>query len=120
MDAVVKEKYEQFSAKIIQIYRHLFNDKKKTVLSEMLLRSGTSIGANLAKADFSASKSEYITKVYTALQDAAETKYWLDLLNQTETITEFEYKSIIDGCEEMEKILLAMIKTLRAQVAQSK
>ena len=120
MDTAVREKCEQFSAKIIQLYRHLFNDKKETVLSEMLLRSGTSIGANLAKADFSASKNEYITKVYTALQDAAETKYWLDLLNETKTLTEFEYKSIIDGCEEMEKILLAMIKTLRAQAAAAK
>ncbi|GHV88464.1 hypothetical protein AGMMS50267_08240 [Spirochaetia bacterium] len=105
-----------FAVKIVQLYRHLSNNKKEAVLSEQLLRSGTGIGANLAKADCAINKNEYLTRLYSALQDCAETKYWLDVLNASGVLTEFEYNSHTQDCDTLQNMFLLAIKSLRAAI----
>ena len=89
--SVVGDKSKAFAIRIIRLYKFLQTEKKEFVLSRQLLRSGTSIGANLAEADYAVSKSEFLSKVYIALKETAETLYWLELLYETDHLTEAQY-----------------------------
>ncbi|MDR0760330.1 MAG: four helix bundle protein [Treponema sp.] len=110
MDNVASRKSKIFSVKIVQLYKHLSINKKETVLSEQLLRTGTGIGATLARANCVAGKQEFLSMLYAALKLCAETKYWLELLNDTALITEYEYNNTINDCEELRLLLAAGIK----------
>jgi four helix bundle protein len=114
MDNTATHKSKAFSVKIVQLYKHLSLNKKETVLSEQLLRTGTGIGAVLAKTDCAAGKEEFLGMLYTALKSCAETKYWLELLNDTALITEYEFNHTIKDCEELQGLLAAGIKHLRS------
>jgi four helix bundle protein len=116
MDKEIKQKSRQLAAKMVQLYKHLSTHKKEAVLSEQLLRSGSNVGANLAKAEMALSKNDQLTKVYLALQDCAEAKYWLEVLNDNELLTEFEFGDNLKECDEMGKILVGLVKTLRAEM----
>ncbi|MDR2110227.1 MAG: four helix bundle protein [Spirochaetaceae bacterium] len=113
MDNAGTRKSKAFSAKIVQLYKHLAMNKKETVLSEQLLRTGTGIGAILARADCALGKEEFLGMLHTALKSCAETKYWLELLNDTALITEYEFNNTIEDCEDLRNILAAAIKNLR-------
>ncbi len=82
------------------------------VLSKQILRSGTSIGANLCEAEEAISKKEFASKVYMALKEARETEYWLELLCRTDYISKKEYDSINADCTELLKLLVSITKTL--------
>ena len=92
--------------------KHLCNEKKEYVLAKQLLRSGTSIGANLSEAQYSISRKEFLVKVKISLKEAAETEYWLDLLKETKILSQTEYDSIIADCKELLRILIATAKTV--------
>ena len=83
-------------------------------MSEELLRSGAGAGAELAKAECALSKTDKLGKVYRALQNCAEAKYWLELLNDTEYLTEFEFNDTLKDCDELGKLLIAQIKAAGA------
>ena len=87
------------------------SEKKEFVLSKQLLRSGTSIGANVAEAEQAQSKADFISKMSIALKEASETKYWIRLLASTSYLTEAESASILNDCVELEKILVSIIKS---------
>ncbi len=87
------------------------NEKNEFVLSKQILRSGTSIGANIAEAKCGSSKKDFLNKMYIAFKECSETNYWLDLLFETEYINEKEYNSIKNDCEEINKILSSITKT---------
>jgi four helix bundle protein len=116
MDQGIKQKSRQLAAKMVQLYKHLSAHKKETVLSEQLLRSGSGVGANLAKAEMALSKNDQLTKIYLALQDCAEAKYWLEVLNDNEFLTEFEFGDTLKECDEMGKILVGLVKKMRAEM----
>lgn len=82
-DNPILDRSIQFALQIIDVYKHLVNDKKEYVMSKQLLRSGTSIGANLKEADQAISKKEFIAKAQISLKEAAETEYWLELLTKS-------------------------------------
>jgi four helix bundle protein len=113
-DNAAKAKSKEFSIKAVQLYRQLSGNKKETVLSERFLRAAAGTGANLARADCAFNKNEYITMLNAALQDCAEANYWLEVLNESEFLTEFEFTSNAADCDELHKMLLYAIKTLRA------
>ena len=118
MDAnSTKTKSRQFAVKIAQIYKNLSNNKKEYVMSEQLLRAGTGIGADLAVSEYVATKSDFVAKVQEALQKCAETRYWLEILNDTGLITEFEFKSSAQDCDELRKILVYTIRALKTPPA---
>ena len=110
---VGKEKSNAFAIRIVRLCRYLREEKKEYVLSEQLLRSGTSIGANLAEAENSFSRKEFLAKVYIALKETSETKFWLELLYNTDYLTKRQFESVISDAEELSKILASTTKTMR-------
>jgi four helix bundle protein len=114
MDAsATKTRSRQFAVKIAQIYKNLSNNKKEYVMSEQLLRAGTGIGADLAASEYAATKNDFVARVQKALQKCAKTRYWLEILNEIDLITEFEFKSSVQDCDELRKILIYTIKVLK-------
>jgi four helix bundle protein len=83
------------------------------VLAKQLLRSGTSIGANLSEAQYSVSKKEFLVKVTISLKECAETEYWLDLLKDTGVLMPDQYTSIISDCKDILHLLIATVKTIK-------
>ena len=107
-----KNKSKKFAVRVVNLYKYMCEEKKEYVLSKQLLRSGTSIGANLAEAEYAISEKDFLSKVYIALKESAETVFWLDLLFETEYLTETEYNSINEEALELLKMLKATTKTL--------
>jgi four helix bundle protein len=115
-EKTVRFKSKKFAVRIVNLYKHLSAEKKEFVLSKQLLRSGTSIGANLAEAEYGISDKDFLSKVYIALKEAAETIYWIDILFDTDYITLAEYDSLKQDCEEILKMLKATTKTLSTKL----
>ena len=84
---------------MVSLYRYLNSEHKEYVLSKQILRSGTSIGANIAEARYGISRKDFVSKIYIALKECAETIYWLELLYSCSFIGEMEYKSLLADCE---------------------
>ena len=111
-----KFKSRRFVVRIIRLYQHLCENKKEYVLSKQLLRSGTSIGANLAESECAISKKDFLSKIYIALKECNETLYWLDLLQETGYLEKAEYHSIKVDCEEIKRMLSSTTKTLVSSI----
>ena len=109
--SAVKVKSRDFALRIIKLCKYLCDDKKEYVLSKQVLRSGTSIGANVVEAHNAMSKREFISKMNISLKECAETEYWLDLLNASEYISPKEFNSLNTDCVEIKSLLVAIIKT---------
>jgi len=109
-------KSKKFAVRIVNLYKYLCEEKKEYVLSKQVLRSGTSIGANLAEAEYAISEKDFLSKVYIALKESAETVFWLNLLFETEYITETEYNAINEEALELLKMLKATTKTLNQKL----
>ncbi|MDR0442126.1 MAG: four helix bundle protein [Treponema sp.] len=118
MENVALEKSRKFAINVYNLYKYLCDEKKEFTLAKQLLRSGTSIGANLSEAQYSVSKKEFLVKATISLKECAETEYWLDLLKETNLITANEYNSIIKDCKELLHILIATTKTLKKNIKQ--
>ena len=108
---IVKDKSKKFALRIIILYKYLCEEKREFIMSKQLLKSGTSIGANICEANHSMSKKEFISKMNISLKEAAETEYWLELLSESGFITKNEYDSIILDCSEIKRLLISIIKT---------
>ncbi len=112
-DNSVLLKSKEFAVRIINLYKHLSKEKSEFVLSKQILRSGTSIGANICEANVAQSKKEFIAKMNIALKEATETEYWLELLYATDYLNNTEYESIQADCGELNKLLTAIIKSAK-------
>ena len=110
-DNAVVEKSFEFAVRIVKLNKYLKNRKKEHVLSKQLLRSGTSIGANISEAQRAQSKADFAAKMNIALKEAFETEYWIRLLHRTEYINEKEYQSIHLEILEIISILMSICKT---------
>ncbi|MBS1588955.1 MAG: four helix bundle protein [Bacteroidetes bacterium] len=108
---IIQQKSFAFAIRIVYVYKHLQNEKKEFVLSKQLLRSGTSIGANVEEASGGQSKKDFIAKISIAYKEARETKYWLNLLTATDYLDEKLSKSLLDDTEELCKILSSILLT---------
>lgn len=113
MNSIVFEKSKNFSLRIIGLYKYLCDEKKEIVLSKQLLRSGTSIGANIAEANCAISKKDFLAKMYIAFKESSETAYWLELLYGAEYLSKTEFESINLDCIELQKILSSITKTTK-------
>ncbi|HHY57502.1 MAG TPA: four helix bundle protein [Chloroflexi bacterium] len=111
---VVAEKSKQFAVRIIRFYKYLCSEQKEFVLSKQILRSGTSIGANVRESRNAQSKADFISKMSIALKEADETAYWLELLKESETIDQKQFKSLYDDVEELIRLLTTIIKTAKS------
>ncbi|MDL2217439.1 four helix bundle protein [Christensenellaceae bacterium OttesenSCG-928-M15] len=114
-DNIVLEKSKAFAVRIVRLYQYLCEQKKEYVLSKQLLRSGTSVGANVREAVRGQSRPDFISKMNIALKEISESEYWLELLVETEYITAAEFGSIHKDCEELIKLLVSIVKTSRKE-----
>ena len=108
----VRYKSKRFAIRVIKLYKYLSKEKKEYVLSNQILRSGTSIGANVAESECAISKNDFLSKLYIAFKETNETLYWLELLYDTNYINEKEYHSLRRDCEEIKNMLSSSTKTL--------
>ena len=115
--SIIEKKSYAFALRIIKLYTYLTNKKKEYILSKQVLRCGTSIGANVKEGVQAESKSDFIHKLNIALKEASETDYWLNLLKDSEIIDNTSFESISKDCIELIKIMTAIIKTSRKNLA---
>ena len=108
---IIKIKSFDFAVRIVNLCKYLNDEKKEYVLSKQILRSGTSIGANVREAEHAQSLDDFIHKNYIALKEAGETEYWLELLLKTNFISEKVYHSLQADCSELNKILISTVRT---------
>ena len=111
--SILKEKSFRFAVRIVNLYKYLCEDKKEYVLSKQILRSGTSVGANVREAEHSESKADFIHKMAIAQKEINETIYWLELLKETEYISTKEYESINTDAVEIIKLITSSLKTAK-------
>jgi four helix bundle protein len=111
---VIKEKSFEFAKEIVYLYKNLA-DKKEFVLSRQLLKSGTSIGANIREAEHAQSKADFINKLSISLKEANETEYWLDLLYETNYLSDEEFQKLKNKNIELLKLLISIINTSKKQ-----
>lgn len=110
-ESILADKSKAFAIRIINLYKYLCKEKKEYVLSKQLLRSGTSVGANIREARFAQSKNDFISKMSIALKEISETEYWLELLTETGYISSKQSQSLMNDCTEIIKLLHSTVKT---------
>ena len=108
---IIVEKTMEFAVRIVNLYKYLVKEKKELVMSKQLLRSGTSVGANVCEGVEGQSKADFVAKMSIALKEVSETDYWLKLLHRTEYLSDEQYKSISVDCTEITKILTSIVKS---------
>lgn len=113
---IIQDKSEKYSARIIRMYQYLIKIKYETVMSKQILRSGTSIGANVAESRNAQSAADFINKLNIALKEADETMFWLKSLKAGNYITEKHFYSMMTDNEEIIKILTSIIKTKKNNI----
>ena len=111
---VIKEKSFEFAKEIVYLYKNLA-DKKEFMLSRQLLKSGTSIGANIREAEHAQSKADFINKLSISLKEANETEYWLDLLYETNYLSDELFQNLKNKNIELLKLLISIINTSKKQ-----
>ena len=104
-------KSKSFAVRIVNLYSYLTKTKDEHVMSKQLLRSGTSIGANIAEAQYAISKPDFIAKQQIALKECAESLYWLEILYETNILTKEQFESIYTDCVELKKLLITILKS---------
>ena len=112
-NSIIIEKSLDFAARIVKLNNYLVKEKKETVISKQIIRSGTSIGANANEAVYGISKADFIAKLQISLKETAETEYWIRLLIKTDYINEQEGTSLLDDCLEIKRILISSLKTAK-------
>ena len=110
-DSILKQKSMAFARRIVRLYQYLIREKQEYVMSKQILRSGTSIGANIAEAIYGSSRKDFVAKLYIAEKEAAETLYWMELLNSCDYIPDSIYQSMRKDCRELLSMLAASIKS---------
>ena len=110
MENIIVEKSKAFALRIIKLYKHLDTKYRIGVISTQILKSGTSIGANVREAIRAQSKPDFYAKLNISLKEASETEYWLELLYESDYITKEQFESIHSDCQEILKILTAITK----------
>jgi len=108
---IIKDKSFDFAVSIVNLYKDLAYKKNEYVMSRQLLKSGTSIGANVREAEFAQSKPDFTNKMSISLKEANETDYWLDLLHATEFISEETFNTYKPKSQEMLRLLVSIVKS---------
>ena len=116
MKNVIEEKSFKFAVRVVNLYRYLTENKKEYVLSKQLLKSGTSIGANVSEAERGQSRADFYAKMNVALKEANETEYWIRLLQATDYLTDSEYYSVLKDIDEIIRILVSITKTAKDDI----
>ena len=113
MASVLQEKSKVFALQIIKVCNEIRQNKRESVLTNQLIRSGTSIGANIREAAYAHGKADFVAKLQIALKECSESEYWLELLIES---GDYEDKVILDQCIEVKKILISSINTAKCNL----
>ena len=108
---IIVEKSFEFAVRIVNLHKYLTREHKEFVLSKQLLRSGTSIGANVSEAQRGQSKADFTAKMSIALKEASESEYWIKLLYRTEYLSKEQYNSLNTDIQELIGLLMAICRT---------
>ena len=114
-ESILKTKSYDFALKIISVYKSISSKHKEYTLSRQLLRSGTSIGANIREAEFAQSNKDFISKMSIALKEANETEYWISLLKDSNYLDSETSKTLIFANKELIKMLVSTINTMKSK-----
>ena len=115
-ESIIKRKSFLFSARIFKLHNYLVNSKKEYAVSRQLLKSGTSVGANVREAEHAESDKDFIHKLSVAQKEANESLFWLELLQETEYLKDDQFNSIYQEAEEIKKIITAIILTMKSKL----
>ena len=112
-DNIILDRSFDFAIRVVKLYKHLCDDKKEYVLSKQLLRSGTSIGANINEAQAGQSKKDFIAKMAIASKEARESKYWINLLIKTDYLNKDDkhVKTLVNDIDEIVRLLTSIVKS---------
>ncbi len=110
---IIVVKSYQFAVRCVNLYKYLCEEKHDYIIGKQLLRCGTSVGANVKEAIRGLSKAEFSAKMSISLKEASESEFWIELLRDTEYITKHQADSLLQGCEELLKLLMSIVKTSR-------
>lgn len=114
-DSILRDKAKAFAKKIVFLCREMKSNHRESVLINQLLRSSTSIGANLHEAQYAQSTNDFISKLEIAQKECYETEYWLELLFETGCMSDEEYKSLQNECGAIRKMLISSLKTIKSR-----
>ena len=117
-DNIIAIKSYKFAVRCVNLYKYLCEEKHDYVIGKQLLRSGTSIGANIKEAIRGISKAEFRAKMSISLKEASESEFWIELLRDTEYITKEEAESMLNDCGELLKLLMSIVKTIQTEEKQ--
>ncbi|WBL22808.1 MULTISPECIES: four helix bundle protein [unclassified Zunongwangia] len=112
-DNPLKKKSYDFALQIVQVSKKLMTEKREFILSKQLLKSGTSIGANVAEANGAISNADFSAKISIAYKESLETKYWLSLLKDSDYLQLESFESLHKDCDEISRILYSILKKTR-------
>ena len=113
MNSILQDKSYIFAISIVKLAQFLQKDQKEFVISNQILKSGTSTGALIREAEFAQSQADYINKFYISLKEANETKYWLLLLHESEYLDDSSYESVNEDCLNLIRLLVSIIKRMK-------
>ena len=114
-DSVLRDKAKEFAKKVVFLCRDMKTNHKESVLINQLVRSATSIGANIHEAQYAQSTNDFISKFEIAQKECYETEYWLELLFETDCMSEAEYKSFRNECGAVRRMLISSLKTIKSK-----
>lgn len=110
---ILEEKTVDFAVRIVKFYKYLCDEKKEYVLSKQILRSGTSIGANVRESKNAQSRADFVSKLNIALKEADETEYWLEVMLKSDLVKENQIEKLVANLKEIIAILVSSIKTMK-------
>ena len=110
---ILVDKSIDFAARIVKLHQYLIRVKKETIISKQIVRSGTSIGANIHEANYGQSKPDFIAKMHIALKETAETEYWLKLLQKSEYLDTKTSQSLLADCLDLKRLLISTVNTAK-------
>lgn len=115
-ESIMLEKAKDFAVEIVKLCKSIKNEKKESVLTNQLLRSGTSIGANIHESKYAQSSADFVSKMQIALKECYESEYWLEILNRTGYIEDNTYKSVLNHCGTIRRMLISSINTSKSNI----
>ena len=110
---IIEIKSDLYSDRIVKMYQVLTSQRNEHILSKQILRSGTSIGANIVEAEAAISKKDFLAKMYIAFKECSETEFWLDIMHETHYVEDKSFNYLMPKCGELKKMLGAITKSAK-------
>lgn len=118
-DSIMLDKAKDFAVEIVKTCKGIKEAKRESVLTNQLIRSGTSIGANIFESKYAQSTADFIAKMQIALKECYESEYWLELLNRTDCLPDEQYRSLRSQCGSIRRMLISSVNTSKANISEN-